>query len=59
MSTLLLIMAGWFALGTLLLIGMIGKPRKPVTPGMAVFCTLVVAVEIVILVKAALEGVTP
>lgn len=53
MNWALYAMAGWSTLGTACLIWAIGKPRKPVTPGTAVFIVAVSAVQVVVLVLAA------
>lgn len=38
---------GFIALGALLTVTLVGKPRKPLTPGAAALTVLVCAVEIV------------
>lgn len=53
MSIALYAMAAWFAAGTLMVIGSIGKPRKPLTSAAAVMATLIGATEVVLLVLAA------
>ena len=44
MSGLQIAVLGWLFLSLLLTIGMVGKPRKPTTPGVAVIATLMIAV---------------
>jgi hypothetical protein len=52
-SIALYVIAGAEALGTLLTIAAIGKPRKPVTGGTAVISVMVTAAVVVFLVLAA------
>lgn len=41
------LMVAWLTLGALLTITVIGKPRKPITSGMAVAIVITMALEIV------------
>jgi hypothetical protein len=41
------LLVSWFAWSALAVVLGVGKPRKPITPGMAALCLLVVAAEIV------------
>lgn len=58
MSTILLLMAMWFVLDVLITIWMIGKTWK-ITRRMAVVMVIVYGFFAVILVLAAVQGVTP
>jgi hypothetical protein len=46
------ILVGAFVLSTLVSIGTIGKPRDPITPGMAVGVTILNAVFVALIYKA-------
>jgi hypothetical protein len=51
----LFVVAGWNVAGALLVIGNIGKTRKPTTPGTAVVGVIIAAAMVTVLVLAALE----
>lgn len=53
MSWFLYAFGGWEAAGAILVISLIGKPRKPVTAGGAIFTLLIAAGWITLLVLAA------
>lgn len=55
MYWLLLVIAGWIGFGALSTVGSVGKPRLPVSGGVAAFSVLISAAEIVVLVAAALR----
>jgi hypothetical protein len=53
MTYVLYVLAGWVALGALLIIGGIGKPRKPVSAGHVAVIVAIDAFWVVVLVLAA------
>ena len=53
MNIALYVMAGWAALSTLLVVGSVGKPRKPTTPGLAAYVVAANAAWVVVLILAA------
>lgn len=55
MSAALIAIAALITLGALVSISTIGKPRKALTPGVAAVTTAISAVEVVVLVLAALR----
>lgn len=53
MNIALYAVAGFLALGALLSVGTVGKPRKPLEPGAAALVVLFTAAMIVVLIFAA------
>lgn len=53
LTVLLYVIAGWITLGAVTTISLVGKPREPITGGVAAFSVLVQAAIIVTLIFAA------
>lgn len=50
MKIALYIIAGWNVLGALLMIGFIGRPRKPITPASAIVTVVITAAVVAVLI---------
>ena len=53
MSIALYVMAGWAVLSTLLVVGSVGQPRKPISPGLATYVVTANAAWVVVPILAA------